>query len=980
MLTKFSRTGLGRAGLTLVVFLVVWGLLSASEALFDTRRTLDELVKSLVPSVRVLSAAAKHRLDTVLVVAWQPLVALAIAFGTVAKTKKPAELVVRRFFPAAAEFFGIPRVSADPLDFRSERTPPLVGRTTELARLMAFASGNERFQWHWLTGGAGTGKSRLALEWLRVLRDWDVGFVRGGANVDDVAMWQPRRSTALVIDDAGERTEAVLGIIESLGARSDTLAYPVRALLLDRSVPSQLEKLGQESRFTEHRYEREPVSLKGMGRDDVTSVAQAVVGEVNRELTPGILDEIVRTSEGHPFFVILAAEIYRENGRFRWDGREELLRFQIDRMLGKFSALGLDAKSLPLLCLATLTHGIPWDAAKGASRALEAPLPRKSLLDQITNRDTREAIPGIEPDLLGEYLVLQCLGTMTASDAAVMVNEAWTISPARMAASLYRVADDFPLHKRVPDLAIRPAHLANVDRYPERAEQAAVWIFAQGLALGALMFHGRVSASTELDQVVECLWNRLLALDLEASSRSVFGGIIAAAQFPMTYYALRGNWSAMQSVLDTLVERLSRFEGDAELTRGVADYINAAVANYLHGGMRLEALAVCRHIAAFSERAPDDRQLQALLARPMVALREQIVTDWRSADPRAALRCAGRIIHAADGEPVLFYVLTKAMASAFAAAMREDVLDKEAEEVRWDRVDDLMQAIIAPCGMLPHHAPLQMLNVRASTMEAIMAMAAADWARSASALERVARTVARFPADYSMQQVFAGLVATCLREQSVPRESLPLDTLRSTLATAIDRFPDELWMRDISAALESTTGDKETLTAALQHADGEPSPDSDGAAGLCNLMEIESRLQACRRAFPRRMTMTFAVVDGDDYGSWVIDTAATAIIVKESRQDADATCLTNAKTVADLIVGRFDPTEPDQGHLFLYSGDPAVLYAIASTISSVDAPFALRFDALREVKLIPEDRLSAVSDALKSIAAERGVATSQGRS
>ncbi len=101
--------------------------------------------------------------------AWQPLLALIITSFIFSRLETPATFLAEGCFPQAPQFLYLPEPGQDWLDFRT-RELTMVGRSQELEDLNGFLNRKGRFSWWWLNGGGGSGKSRLALEWVLSLR------------------------------------------------------------------------------------------------------------------------------------------------------------------------------------------------------------------------------------------------------------------------------------------------------------------------------------------------------------------------------------------------------------------------------------------------------------------------------------------------------------------------------------------------------------------------------------------------------------------------------------------------------------------------------------------------------------------------------------------------------------------------------------------------------------------------------------------
>ncbi len=111
------------------------------------------------------------------------------------------------------------------------RTARFRSRATELERLTAWCAG-AGVRTHLVSGPAGVGKSRLALELadrLAATGQWDVEFLAPGAQLPV----SRRRPLLVVVDDAETRQVHVAGIMHA--ANAVPMAAPIRVLLLART-------------------------------------------------------------------------------------------------------------------------------------------------------------------------------------------------------------------------------------------------------------------------------------------------------------------------------------------------------------------------------------------------------------------------------------------------------------------------------------------------------------------------------------------------------------------------------------------------------------------------------------------------------------------------------------------------------------------------------------------------------------------------
>lgn len=117
----------------------------------------------------------------------------------------------------------------------SLRALPFCGRTDELAQLRGFLNEERSFSWWAVTGQAGAGKSRLALELLtRQTGDWFGFFLSDNAESRDLDDFHPFANTVVVIDYVAGRESFVANAIHRLKAAFAATAYKLRILLLER--------------------------------------------------------------------------------------------------------------------------------------------------------------------------------------------------------------------------------------------------------------------------------------------------------------------------------------------------------------------------------------------------------------------------------------------------------------------------------------------------------------------------------------------------------------------------------------------------------------------------------------------------------------------------------------------------------------------------------------------------------------------------
>ena len=132
--------------------------------------------------------------------------------------------------------YSLPSLTRRGLDlyyYANQQSIDFAGREDELKQIKDFVHSSEDFMWWAITGAAGMGKSRLALEVLRHLStDWFGFFTKEKVNIADIERFEPFNHTIIVIDNA--RSLLTANIITALMTVFDKSKFKLRIILLER--------------------------------------------------------------------------------------------------------------------------------------------------------------------------------------------------------------------------------------------------------------------------------------------------------------------------------------------------------------------------------------------------------------------------------------------------------------------------------------------------------------------------------------------------------------------------------------------------------------------------------------------------------------------------------------------------------------------------------------------------------------------------
>jgi tetratricopeptide (TPR) repeat protein len=352
----------------------------------------------------------------------------------------------------------------------SARATKFVGRDNEKAAIEKFLSSQQKFSWWVVTGAAGTGKSRLALECCRQNRPaWSTGFLSKTEHFDNWSRFRPTRPTLMVMDYVASRAEEAGSILLQLSRSSTRFPFPVRVLLLERDKGtwwSEVVRDGSQAESAEictHLFDDEILQLQGLTPNELMALAKNICQSVGKPFTQATEREFKRRINaldglGRPLFAMMAAP-FLALGTADTGASTSLLDKVLNKESGRRRALVSDSEKFPalenLILLATLVGGlVPVNGrfdflnetgAKGM-------LPDVSLMDfqlycdLVSAPSNETSLAGLQPDILGERFVLNRIAGLHPLDQSFrrLLLVAWAVQDADLCDFIVRATSDFP--------------------------------------------------------------------------------------------------------------------------------------------------------------------------------------------------------------------------------------------------------------------------------------------------------------------------------------------------------------------------------------------------------------------------------------------------------------------------------------------------------------------------------------------------------
>ena len=333
-----------------------------------------------------------------------------------------------------------------------------------------FYASAEPLCWWLIAGGAGSGKSRTALEFCEFLqreKQWHAGFVSlENTDMEVWHAWRPEADTLLVFDYVAREFSGDAGNIARIftplmrrAQRNELGGKRIRILLLEREYKERNET-GQEldwyAQLDKTMRCQQPFELSSVSDEGLYRLAQQTAKEVWQSPhpllgLPEFLDKLSKLDKRkRPLFAMLLAGYLAKVNPKAEIAPNELLDFAIEQEFErswKPAGVENDSTLLRALLLSTCTGG------KLGACHLQ---PRHSLLWNSGLGKLRKEkgqnlflFYPMEPDLLGERFVLNCAGgnpfkqRIDQKQLEELLKTCWQEAPQETFSFFSRCAQDF---------------------------------------------------------------------------------------------------------------------------------------------------------------------------------------------------------------------------------------------------------------------------------------------------------------------------------------------------------------------------------------------------------------------------------------------------------------------------------------------------------------------------------------------------------
>lgn len=400
----------------------------------------------------------------------------------------------------------------------------VVGRADDLVALQTWIDGPLPITVRCLTGRAGSGKTRLALELcaLARTRGWLAGFATHDALA--AADWSWPRATLIVVDDAAAAVRVLQRRLKRLAERRAVRGSKMRLLLLERHASADGGWWAELTRFGGTALENlidppRPIWLPGLrSTEQRREVLQAAMAAASRldGLDPLLQPPVAGADpwfearladdrlDDEPLYLMMAgvtavrARVPQVLAMGCLDLTRQIAADEIERLAQVARSRGLDGAFLQhLAARVTLTDGISRDDAEALVRDEQRALNLPEIDDAAVAAVLADALPAqspgvvgaIRPDLIGEAAILATFARVghSVEQQAQIVERAWRRSSTKTVATVIRVARDHaPADGDHPSLAWLH-HFAKLVEDPLELTAMADAFPSSTLSMGALV-------------------------------------------------------------------------------------------------------------------------------------------------------------------------------------------------------------------------------------------------------------------------------------------------------------------------------------------------------------------------------------------------------------------------------------------------------------------------------------------------------------
>jgi hypothetical protein len=384
------------------------------------------------------------------------------------------------------------------------RTIPFVGRIYEQGIIDNFLHASAQFLWMPLSGPAGSGKSRLMLEYcLGQAAQWGrAGFLEPDATQPDWYRWQPPERTLITVDYPLAHVEVTRDMLLALSKRTD-LRHRVRVVLLDRIVGDAWERRlfgGGTPLLTILQYKYpDALHLDSLDVESAKALQAALLADTGLSMD-NTAEDCLASSETRsllPLFLAMSAYAVSEGRRGAVNWRpEQLIGDWLHRERERFwGPSGVTESEERLICLACISGAVGVDLVFGDAYAgchIDFEHVRTSRYQIITGIGVDSFFDPLVPDILGEYLVLETLLSSGVNHPynRALLQAAWEHSAEKTASFMLRVMQDFPNHAAtLAVLRLKPIEASHEfwSRRPSDVSLSTAWLEMGIAALWSLV-------------------------------------------------------------------------------------------------------------------------------------------------------------------------------------------------------------------------------------------------------------------------------------------------------------------------------------------------------------------------------------------------------------------------------------------------------------------------------------------------------------